>query len=168
MALTARVNLSLQATHTKAEDLGTATQPLSVNQLVEFGSGTGAGNINTKWSDTRTLGASATEDIDLSGSLTDVFGASVVNARVKVFYAKAAAANTNNVVFATGESNGWATPWGAGDLVLRPGEWVIFCVGVADATGHAVAGGSTDILKVTNSAGSTSVTYDIVVLGVSS
>jgi len=37
--------------------------------------------------------------------------------------------------------------------------------GAADATTYAVTAGTGDLLKVANSAGGTSVTYDIVIIG---
>ena len=63
-------------------------------------------------------------------------------------------------------SNGF-TSWvgDATDVVkVKPGGALILVA--PDATGYAVTAGTGDLLTITNSAGSTSVTYDVVIMGV--
>ena len=130
--------------------------------------GTGAGNADKIFTDRRTLAASGTEDLDLAGVLLDAFGAAITWARVKGIFISAAAANTNNVVVGAAAATQWATLLNAtGTLTLRPGSSICAIAGPADATGWAVTAGTGDLLKVANSAGSTSVTYDIVIIGAS-
>jgi len=50
---------------------------------------------------------------------------------------------------------------------LRPGQMFATAVGAADATGIAVTAATGDLLTITNSAGSTTVSYDIVIIGCS-
>ncbi|MFF3622335.1 hypothetical protein [Streptomyces sp. NPDC002467] len=152
---------------TKANDLTTSSDPLVKKWATHLDSGTAVGQADRAFHDTRTLAASATEDIDLAGILVDVFGATQTYVRVKGLFVAAAAANTNNVVIGAG-TNPWATLLNAtGTVTLRPGAACGFFAGAADATGYAVTAATGDILKVTNSAGSTSVTYDIVIVGCS-
>lgn len=174
MTLAARLIARVEATHTDtapAVDLGASTAASTyVNQKkdVSLVDGTAAGQGDLMWSDQRTLSASASEDLDLAGVLTDAFGATVTFVRVKGIYVAAAAANTNNVVVGAASSNAWATLLNAaGTVTLRPGGAFLAVAGVADATGWAVTAGTGDLLKVANSAGSSSVTYDIVVIGAS-
>ncbi|MFE4548866.1 hypothetical protein [Streptomyces sp. NPDC056785] len=153
---------------TAALDMGTGRAPQSLSKSMALASGTGAGKADRIFSDRRTLAASATEDLDLAGVLLDAFGSAITFARVKGLIIAAAAGNTNNVVVGAASSNPWATLLGATHtLTLRPGAFVAVGTGVADATGYAVTASTGDLLKIANSAGSTSVTYDIHIIGAS-
>ncbi|MFE0036833.1 hypothetical protein [Streptomyces sp. NPDC059015] len=151
-----------------ALDLGTGRAPQSLSRSMSLASGTGAGKADRIFGDRRTLAASATEDLDLAGVLLDSFGAQITFARIKGILIAAAAGNTNNVVIGNATTNAWSTLLGAtGTVTLRPGAFLAVGTGVADATGYAVTAGTGDLLKVANSAGSTSVTYDVVIIGAS-
>lgn len=169
MALETVFSLSVLATLTKTADLGNVPKsPLDFSRRVQLRTGTAAGQADKLFYDERTLNASASEDIDLAGVLTDDFGATITNARIKGLVVAAAAANTNNVVIGAASATQWAALLGTtGTVTIRPGAFVAMCVGEADAIGYAVAGGSTDLLKVANSGAGTSVTYQIIVIGAS-
>jgi hypothetical protein len=100
--------------------------------------------------------------------LTDVYGAVITFARIKGLFVAASASNTNNVVIGAG-TNPWATLFTAtGTVTLKPGAACGFFAGSGDAVGWPVTAATGDILKVANSgAGSTSVTYDVVIVGCS-
>jgi hypothetical protein len=166
MAFSAKALLELSALLTSPQDLTTGSAPLSRTEQVLFAEGVGANQANRIWSDTRTLGASATEDLDLAGAaLLDPFGVAVVFARIKFLYIKAAAANTNSVLVG-GVAAGWDTlisPAATGVLKLPPGAG--FAAWAPSAAGFVVTATTADLLHVANSAGSTSVTYDVVAIG---
>ena len=89
-------------------------------------------------------------------------------ARIKAIHISAAAGNTNNVQVTRPASNG--VPWlmAAGDgIALRPGAAMTWSSGSADATGVAVTAGTGDLITITNSAGTTGVTYNVVIVGCS-
>lgn len=169
MAVIANISAAVSGTQSSVLDLGTASFPFSASASTAFAtSGTGAGQVDLVFTDTRTLSASGTEDLDLAGSLTGAFGSTLTFARIKAVYVSAAAANTNNVQVTRPASNG--VPWlmAAGDgIALRPGAFVLWGSGSADATGVAVTAGTGDLITFTNSAGTTSVTYTVVILGCS-
>lgn len=168
MALTSDFSMSASGLYTKTSDLTAPVDTLDKRWSVHLDSGTGAGKADLRFADTRTLAASATEDLDLAGVLTDVFGAALTFVRIKKLLIKAADANTNNVVVGAAAANPWTALLGAtGTLVLRPGQAVGTMCGAADATCMAVTAGTGDLLKVANSAGGTSVTYDILIVGAS-
>lgn len=168
MALTSRVSMALAATYTSAQDLTTVSSPLSLSQQWDLGNGTGAGQADRLFSDRRTLAASATEDLDLAGVLTDAFGATLTFARIKALLVRASSGNTNSVVLGAASSNPWATLLnGTGTLTLRPGASVLLSAGVGDATAYAVTAATGDLLKVANSAGGSAVTYEIAIIGAS-
>lgn len=168
MALTTNMGMTASGLLTAAGDLSTPSDDLSWRRAVALATGTGVGKADKRFTDTRTLAASATEDLDLAGVLLDAFGAAITFARVKGLFISAAAANTNNVIVGAASATAWAALLGAtGTITIRPGTTVGVMAGAADATGYVVAAGSTDLLKVANSAAGTSVTYDILIIGAS-
>ncbi|MET9954214.1 hypothetical protein ABZ135_22060 [Streptomyces sp. NPDC006339] len=168
MALTSDLGISVSATLTKTADLSTPSDPLSWRRGVHLESGTTAGKADLRFADTRTLAASATEDLDLAGVLTDVYGQAITFARIKGIFVSAASTNTNNVVIGAATSNAWATLFNAtGTITLRPGDTFAAISGAAQATAWAVTAGTGDLLKVANSGAGSSVSYDIVIVGAS-
>jgi hypothetical protein len=166
MALSGSVAANINMVLTSALDLSSATSTLSDNNSYTFTNGTGANNVNNIFSDQRTLAASATEDLDLAGSLTDAFGNTITFTKIKALLVVAASGNTNDVVVGGAGANGFDS-WvsATGDSVLvKPGGCLLIVA--PDATGYAVTAGTGDLLTITNSAGSTSVTYDVVIAGV--
>lgn len=168
MALTSDLGISVSATLTKTADLSTASDPMSWRRAVHLESGTTAGKADMRFADTRTLAASATEDLDLAGVLTDVYGTALTFVRIKGIFISASAANSNNVIIGAAASNQWAGLLNTtGTLTLRPGATFAAVSGSTDATAMAVTAGTGDLLKVANSGAGTSVTYDIVIIGAS-
>lgn len=165
MALTrTRLSVSLAATQTKPDDLSIPQDAIDYVKALSFADGAGAGAANLVFHDQRTLAASATENLDLAGVLSDKFGQALTFARVKAVLVVAAAANTNNVNVTQPASNGVPLFLAAGDGVgVRPGGMFLWVA--PDAAGAVVTAGTGDLLTVTNSAAGTSVTYDVLILG---
>jgi hypothetical protein len=168
MPLSMRAALTLAADLTSALDMQTGNAPLSFSRQINFSDGAGANQANRLWADQRTLAASATEDLDLAGVLTDAFGVAITFARVKALIVAAALGNANNVVIGGAASNQFVGPFGAAThtLAVRPGG--LLALFAPDATGYAVTAGTGDLLKVANSGAGTPVTYQIVVVGAAS
>ena len=169
MSLTTRLSLGVQATYTSALDLATGTVPLLKTYETVLQTGTGAGQADKIFHDQRTLAASATEDLDLAGVLTDAFGAALTFVKIKALIIHAAAGNTNNVLVggvAAGLSS-IITPQTTGVVVVRPDATFAVFAGVGDSTGYAVTATTADLLHVANSAAGTSVTYDVIIIGTS-
>lgn len=161
--VTAEINLAITASLVGTADLGTPVLKVNpVNELVQLSGGTAAINqADLLFSDTRTLAASATEDLDLAGVLLDAFGATITAAEIVAVYVKADAANTNNVVIGAA-TQPFAGPLGAtGTYTVSPGEYYL----AVSQKGWAVGAGATDDLKIANSGAGTSVTYDVLIIG---
>lgn len=123
---------------------------------------TDIGNANLVYSGSRTLAASATENLDLAGVLTDPFGDVITPAEIVAIHISASGDNTNNVVIGNAATNGFVGPLGAtGTYTVAPGEYVTF----VSEKGWGVTAGTADLLKVANSAGGSSVKYTIVIVG---
>jgi hypothetical protein len=168
MTLTTNIRLGVAARQSSTLDLGSADANVTKNIAIALASGTAAGQADRVFSDTRTLAASANEDLDLAGALTDAFGATVTFAKVKAVLIVAAAGNTNNVNVTRPGSNGVPLFLAAGDgVAVRPGGFFALSVGAGDLAAYAVTSGTGDLINVANSGAGTSVTYDVIVVGTS-
>jgi len=169
MTLVTELTTRVVARYTSALDLVTASAPLDYRARVQLASGTGAGQADLLFSDTRTINASSNDDLDLAAGLTDAFGASLTFARIKGLIVTAAAANSNNVLVGGDATNTFLTWVGAeaDNVILRPGATLALFAGEADATGYAVTASTGDLLRISNSGAGSSVTYSIVIVGAS-
>lgn len=165
--LTTSLTLKINATGSStAHGLSTVTDPVSSDYTLSLSSGTGANQASNFFHDQRTLSASASEDLDLAGVLTNGFGTTLTFTKIKAIIIHAAAGNTNNVVIGGAVSNTFIN-WVADPtdkIVVRPGG--TFILVAPDATGYGVTAGTADLLHIANSGAGTSVTYDVVIIGV--
>jgi hypothetical protein len=162
----AKIAVNFDISQYTAFDLRTVTGPLQKLYSWLLTNGTGAGQIDKLWADTRTT--SGNDDLDVNGAaITDEFGGALAFARVKFLFVKAADANVGNVLVGAAAANGLISPFGSATdkLVLRPGAAALVAAGSADATGYVSTAATADILRVAASTGS--VTYDIVIGGCS-
>lgn len=158
------ISINISGNLGNINDLTSDASPIRYNKVHNWTSGTAIDQANMMWSDTRTLAASTTEDIDLAGVLTNAFGSTITFTRIKAIMISAAATNVNNVVIG-GDANalvGWVGA--TNDLInVRPGG--TFLITAPDATAYAVTAGTGDILQIANSSSGSSVIYDIVLIG---
>ena len=129
--------------------------------------GTGNNQVDRMYEATITLAASATQDIDLNGTvLLDALGGPASFVKVKAIAVRARAANTNNVVIGNAATNGFVGPFGAitHTVALPPGGMFVVSAPLA---GWTVTPATGDLLRVANSGAGTSVTLDIVIVGTS-
>lgn len=166
MALTTTIRASIKATQTSALDLGTASYPLSKAVEIALASGTGSNQADLLFTDTRTVTASGTDALDLAGSLTGAYGTTITFVELRAVMVTAAAGNTNNVRINRPASNGVPLFLAAGDGIdVPPGGMFLW---VSPPDGKVTVTASTgDLLNIDNSSSGTSVTYDVVILGVS-
>lgn len=157
---------SIKGTLTTARDGGDATFSVNEGAAYDVANGTGASQANAVYVDDFSIAASGTSDIDLSGSLVDPNGNTIVFTAVKEIYVKADSTNTNNVVVGGAAATQFVGPFGGvtHTIAVKPGGFFHVCEGYS-AAGWAVAAGSTDLLRLTNSAAGTAVTGTIVVVG---
>jgi hypothetical protein len=160
-----RVAVSLDTIQTNALDLVTGRAPVELLKSISLGSGTGANQADRLFTDRRTLAASASENLDLAGVLSDAFGAALTFSKLKAIIIVADSANTNNVNVSREATNGVPVFLAAGDgIPVLPGGMFVW---VAPGAGVTVTPATGDLLTVANSAAGTSVTYDVYLLGTS-
>jgi len=164
MSLSGTVAADLKLTHVKAGDFVDASLPLVISSAWTVLNGTGGGQANVLFADQRTLGASATEDLDLAGVLADIYGALLTFVKLKGVFFRAAAGNTNAVQITRPATNGVPLFLAASDgIALGPGEFFLWAA--PTGAGKAVTPATGDLITVTNGGAGTSVTYDVVLLG---
>lgn len=164
--VTADVQAIVKGRYTGSNDLGTPTFAFDQVRTNQYSPGAASGQADKLFSDERTLAASATENLDLAGSLVDPLGGTLTFAKVKAIIVYAAAANTNSVCVGAAASNTFTGPFlDATDAIcVKPGGMLV----ISDPVGWTVTASTGDILKVTNSSSGTGVTYKVIVLGASS
>lgn len=168
MTLSATVSMGLRGTYGASSDLASVASVFgeATSFAAALASGTGANQADLMFADQRTLSASATENLDLAGGLTDAFGTTLTFAKIKAIMVRAAPGNTNDVVIGGAASNAFVGPFGGTTptVAVKPGGFLLL---FAPATGWTVTASTGDILKVANSSSGTSVTYDVVLIGTS-
>lgn len=165
MSVTATIKSSVTGTQASTLDLATATIVYSLANNIALTSGVAEGMIDKLFSDTRTLAASGTEDLDVYAGLLDALGSALNLAKLKLVLITADAANTNDVVVSRPASNGVPLFGAASDAIsVKPGGTFMW---VAPETGVTVTASTGDLITITNSSGGTGVTYSVVLLGTS-
>lgn len=166
MALTTTIETRINAFQSSSSGLSPTEAKHSLNYAKNLGSGTGTGQADVAWGKTATLAASANEDLDLAGSLSAALGGSAVFVKVKAIQVYADEGNTNSVIVGGAAATQFVAGFGAAThtFAIPPGG--MFMV-TAPAAGWTVGAGSTDFLRIANSAGGTGVTYKILVIGTS-
>lgn len=167
MSLTSTVDLSIRATMIGSADLGSTRYTLADGDWtpLSLANGTGASQADLIWTDSRSLNASTTEDLDLSGSLMQPDGSAAIFATVKALLIEADSGNGSTIsVF--GDANGFVGPLSAAanTLTIPAGGRIALAAPVA---GWAVTAGTGDIIQVANNDGSAAATYRICVIGTS-
>lgn len=160
------VTAEISAVFRNLLDLGTPTDTFEETVKIQLANGVGANSADLMFHDQRTLAASGTEDLDLAGVLASPFGATLTFVELRAILIKAAAGNTNNVNITRPASNGVPLFLAASDGIPVPpgGVFLWSCPADGKVTVTASTG---DLITVTNSAGSTTVTYDVVIIGTS-
>lgn len=164
MALDTKLYLELVANYTGTSDLTTPSAPIAVKRQINLTSGAGVGAADLVWADTRTVAASATDSLDLAGSLSGLLGGTVTFARIKGLIVAASAANTTDVRITRG-TNAVPLLSAAAYVPVKPGG--LFCWFDPSAAGVVVTAGTGDLIDMVNS-GATAATYDVVVIGAAS
>lgn len=149
MAQTTKVYAEIDAALSGAPTVGTASATQNVAGEVLLGSGTGAGNADIAYVARRSLAATTSENLDLAGVLTDVFGSTITAAKVKAILVVADTSNAGDLVIGAAATNPFVGPLGGTTptVAVRPGGLLL----IADPQlGWTVTAGTGDLLKVNN------------------
>lgn len=163
--VTATLSLLLAARLSGAAVAGDSPQfNARVEHDLAFEPGTDALNkADLLYRATRTLAASANEDLDLAGVLASPLGATITAAEILVVIVEAADANTNDVKWGPAAANGALLGFNAAadKHSVGPGNLDLH----TNRQGWPVTAATADKVNVANSAAGTPVTYTITVIG---
>jgi hypothetical protein len=166
MPLKTQIFAGISAAMVGAPDVGKSNFEIDGSAAaILLGDGSGTGKANAIYQDRITLAASANQDIDLRGTLVGALGEPVVFASVKAIFIRAAAANINDVIVGGG-TNPFLGPLGGTTPThtLKPGGLLLWA---NPNNGWTVQASTSDILRVANGGAGSSVTLELVVVGVS-
>lgn len=172
MPLAGTASLALQLSLTKAFDMNIAPSAiLALSKGLTIATGTGAGQADLLFADTRTIAISGTDDLDLTGGglltpLGDAFNAARIKGLVVVAesHLTTDVVNTNDVVVGAAASNQWVGPFGAATHTIRLQPGMMLAIFATGATAWPVTAGTGDLLRIANSGAGTSVLYQIALL----
>lgn len=165
VAVAGSVGLSVAMQAVNALDGRNATDPVTLSKIFNFQNGTGAGNANKMFYDVRSITSGGTDNVDLSGALTDAFGTSLLFTKVKALILISDPTNTVNLTVGNGTNPVVGGPWGvagANPLVMQPGDMWVFANNSANGI-FPVTAATGDILKIV--AGAANSNYTIIVIG---
>lgn len=163
-ALGVTLSCSLRWIFTNADDLSTPQDAATLDVSDTLANGTGSAQADVIWRDQRTLAATS-EDLDLAGVLTNVWGATVTFVKVKTILIKNTNTSTTKLLAVGGAAATQFSNWVASvtDIVNIGPDGVFLLHSPID--GYAVGAGATDKLKI--DAGANTITYKIVIIGTS-
>ena len=145
-------------------DIGSVEHRALVADVTNFTNGEALNQAEVYFTDSRTISPSGIEELSLVGSgLSDAFGNDLAFTSIKLMLITASADNTNNVII--GNAMDALATWlndDADRVIVVPG--CTLAIIAPTAAGYTVNPGSSD-LRVANSAGGTSVTYEITLIG---
>lgn len=134
--------------------------------------GTGASAARYMYAATLTISASSSTNLDLAGTLTDLWGNTITFTKVKVIYVKNTTTTAATSIRVGGATSAGFANWigSAGTFntdapyvsVRNGGAFLLACT---DATGYAVTATTADILKITNDDSGASATVDVFIAG---
>ncbi len=165
-SFSATVRAKLELRGAKDLDFGPLVHTLLSGLDINIGYGTGPNQCDQVFADQRTLGASASEDLDLRGSLVDPWGNSFSPAKLKVALIRALPSNLHDLIVGGAAVNAFVGWFGdASDTEKAPPSGIILRTNLV--TGWPVTAGTGDLLKLLNGGAGGSNLFDIALLGTS-
>lgn len=162
MSQTSKLTAALSFLRTSSPDGGVASAEQGLTIQKTLANGTSNGQANLGWYDERTLASNTSENLDLSGTLTDVFGATIAAAEIAALILEADEANTTNITYGNHASAAAVLFFGAAThtLIQAPGDFALLYA----KAGWPITATTADLLKVANANGASAV-YRVGFLG---
>jgi hypothetical protein len=167
MAVNLTLSLGIRGRETLALDLGTALMEHTIDRVVETATGTVDNQQDRIWSDTRTLVATS-ESLDFNNNLQGALAGTLLTfVEIRGIYIRnKAAAAAQVLTVGNAASPAFTGLFGAAaHTITVPAGGVFLWTAPLDGGGLTVTGTTNDLLKIDS--GANTVTYDIVVWGVS-
>jgi len=163
--LKASIKVAIVAAFSSSLDLSTPEDQLTYSKNTALANGTSAAQADLIFHDQRSLADSATEELDLSGSLFDAFGNLLAFATIKaIFVVNTSSEQTLTIGGAA--ANAFAAIFGDATDTLKVPPGGALCL-TAPGSGFPVTAASADLLKFANGAEGSALVYKIVLIGTS-
>lgn len=159
---TGSIGITVRSNMTPDPGLSNPVDDLVQTIAQALANGTGPNQATQHWCSQRSLAATS-ETLDIVGSLTNAFGATVSFATVRTIMIRNRATTAGfDLKVGGAAANQFLAPFGSATdkLVVRAGGVLVL---TAPLDGFAATGGSADQLKI--DAGSNTVPYDIILIG---
>ena len=167
MTLTATITANISATLAGDNAYADKFTP-TIEKIQKLIDGTAANTADLIYADERSVASASSDDIDLAGSLSDAFGATITAAEIVAVLVingpVSGTANTTDLTIGAGSNPFLGFLGGTAPTVgpIKPGG--VFLISAGDAAGvGAVTAGTADILRIANSSGATA-TYQIAII----
>lgn len=161
-SLTTTLFGNLKCRYTNPLDLSTTIDQPTIDFGDTLIQGTGTDQANMVWGDQRSLSATS-ENLDLAGGLTDVFGTTITFTYIKGLLIKNSTATAGaNLLVGGAAANAWYAPFNAATDIVKVGPNGSLLIWHPGA-GWAVTAGTGDILKIDS--GAATIIYKIMIIG---
>lgn len=164
VSLISNIDLAVKWAYENPLDLSTASDRKTLNFNTALGNGTGLDQANRIFADERTLATTASDDFDLAGGLTDIYGQTLTLTKVKAIVVYNTATVAGEILTVGGGSNPFITWIGDGSDTVKVFPEGLLALVNPSLAGYTVTASTGDILRVTNS-GASNITYRIVLIG---
>lgn len=167
--LTHTLKVSASWINRESLDLASFSDQGEISYSKDIASGTGVDQCDRSWSDTRTLGSSSNDDLDLTALTSSVFGDSITTnfAKVKEIVIVVLSTTTGDKLkLDSSVTNAYLGPFDSSTtskLVIGPDSP---CVLSNKKDGFGATSGTNKVLRI-NNPGATSVQYQIFISGTS-
>jgi len=165
MPLRTEISASISGVLSRTLDQGPQSFKFLTSASHVLADGTGNGQANAMFSDTRTLAGAANEELDLAGVLVDPHGATLTFTKIKAIIIKASVDNPDKITIGGSASNAFLGPFGnSSDVIdLLPGN----AIQITNVNaGWTVTAGTADKLKILNADADDPAVYEIILIGV--
>lgn len=164
-SLTGNFGVNLTFNESGTFDLVSGSLQHRKSALIQFLSGSGAGQVNKIYSDSFSVAQSTNTDLDLSGSLTGVYGTVVFTAIKGILIVAGTNTGLSNLTVGN-VTNGIVAPFGAAthSIAIAPGGF--FATANPSAAGFAITASTADLLRIATGATAGTYTFDVVVVGI--
>lgn len=166
--LSLSVRAGVSWTYTSEGDFGNTVNSNTFSFSDSLSNGTAVDQADLLYLAQGSLSASGTLNLDLAGSLTDVFGATLTFARIKGIFIDFQSANTSSGITVGGHATAAALVGfvDATDKVTVKKNGVLL-MSNPSATAWAITATTADIIKIVNDDGSNAALYRIAIWGAS-
>jgi hypothetical protein len=160
--VTAKTHASIYGTYSNPSGIAPAIATVTTDPERTIDSGLNNFQADLLYAASLTLASGATNNLDLSGSLTDPLGAIIAMVEVTAILISSSNSNTTDLTIGAG-TNPFIGPFGAAahTITLKPGS--DFLITNPNA-GWLVTAATADILKIANGSGATA-SYTVKILG---